>query len=766
VKVLDFGLAKILETETPTVDPSNSPTLVGHTGGNMIVGTAAYMSPEQARGRSVDKRTDIWAFGCVAYEILTGRQAFGGETVTDIVASIVKGEPDWSQLPANAPSTLRLLLRQCLNKQAKLRLHDIADARITIEYARSEPALPAVVAPTPSAKKFDRLWIVAFVFVAVLLIGAFTDWLEKQPAGVVGEPMHFQMSVRPAEQLTPGNSSVRPHRTAMAISPNGKMLVFTGDTNGSPFQLYKRELTQGEAVPFPGTEGAIAPFFSPDGQWIGFFTRDQLKKIPISGGPAVVICTVQSTQGSFGASWADDGTIFFSDRGTGISKVPSGGGMPVAVTNPDTGKGEAHLLPHALPGSKALVFTSVTAGRWENARVMVHTLEGGENRELFQGGEDVRYTPTGHLLFMKMGTLMAVPFDLQQLRVSGEPVALLENVMQAVNTPNTASETGAGQFALSNTGTLVYVTGGVHPLPESSVLWLHRGAGSEPLTWVPPRSYRSPRLSPDQSKVLLTVSTPGSRTMDVWVYEVLRGTPTRLTFGGFNWPSVWSPDGKRVAFSSAASGVNNLYLANSDGSGQIERLTTSEHTQSVSSWSSANNSIAYWEGGRGMEQIWVVPMDGERKPKLFLESRFSLYYPEFSPDGHWLAYVSTESGGFDVYVQPYPGPGEKYRISVGGATQPVWTKNGREILFRGNSQEFFSATITSFNPFRAETPRLIYKQQGNGFSSTTPVRAWDATPDGERLLVTQDKESNDKPVNQLAIVLNWDQELQRRVPAK
>jgi len=510
----------------------------------------------------------------------------------------------------------------------------------------------------------------------------------------------------------------------------------------------------------------VAPFFSPDGQWIAFFAREHLKKVPIAGGPAVVICTVQSSQGSYGASWSDDGTILFSDRGTGIMKVASGGGTPAMVTTADVGKGEAHLLPHALPGSKAFVFTTVTAGQWETARVMLHTAADQENRELFQGGADVRYSTTGHLLFMKVGTLMAVPFDLAQLRLTGEPVALLDNVMHAVNTPNTASETGAAQFVLSKTGTLVYAAGGVHPLPESSVLWLDRGTASEPLRWIPPRPYRSPRLSPDQSKVLLTISGAGARNMDVWVYDVLRGTPTRLTFSGFNWPSVWSPDGKRVAFSSSKSGVNNIYLANADGSGQLERLTTSEYSQWVSSWAAGNNTIAYLENRPGNEQIWVLPMDGDRKPKLFIESQFHLYDPEFSPDGRWLAYVSTESGDFQIYVQSYPGPGEKHRISLASATQPIWTKNGREIVFRGNSQEFFAASITSFDPFRSETPRLIYKQQGNGFSSTTPVRGWDATPDGQRLLVTQDKESNDHPVTYLQIVLNWDQELQHRAPIK
>jgi hypothetical protein len=391
VKVLDFGLAKVLETEAMPVDGSNSPTVVGHTGGGVILGTAAYMSPEQARGSAVDKRTDIWAFGCVAYETLSGQQAFGGETVTDIVASIVKGEPDWLRLPAGTPPVLRSLLRQCLKKQAKHRLHEIADARIAIEDALLDPAGPAVA---PSKKPTDRRWIFAVIGV-FLVIGAVTDWLEKQKPPDVREPIRLQMSLQPAEQLTPADSSVRPSRTAMAIHPSGKFVVFSGDTQGSRFQLYKRELTQPAAVPIAGSEGGVAPFFSPDGQWIGFFTRGQIKKLPVAGGPAVVICSVQTVQGGWGASWAEDGTIFFSDRGNAISKVSSGGGTPAAVTTPDTSKGESHVLPQVLPGGKALIFTSVTGGQWENARVMVQMLDSGERRELFQGGADVRYVPTG-----------------------------------------------------------------------------------------------------------------------------------------------------------------------------------------------------------------------------------------------------------------------------------------------------------------------------------------------------------------------------------
>ena len=562
VKVLDFGLAKMLETDVAAPnDPSNSPTLsVGQTLGGAILGTAAYMSPEQARGRTVDKRTDIWAFGCVAYEMLTGQQAFGGETVTDIVAAVMKGEPDWSRLPAVTPSHLRLLLRQCLRKQAKERLHEIADARIALGDAFTETVLPAAAS---AARVPARRWMVLAFLVLVILpvVGFLAGRMSDSPVTT-----YLSVSLGRGEKLVGSISSVRPSRTAFAVHPEGKVIVFNGDALDSPPRLYMREFEKPEAVPITGTESARGPFFSPDGQWIGFFANGQIKKVPVAGGPAVVISDVsKDTLGLFGASWSEDGTIFFSDRSEGISKVSSSGGTAEKLTTSDGAKGERHLLPYVLPGGNAVVFTSVINAEWARARIMVYVPETKEIREVVQGGADARYVSTGHLLFIKLGALTAVPFDTGQLRKTGEPLALIDNVMQAVNSPNGDDETGSGQFALSRTGTLVYAAGGVHSSVESSLVWVDRKAGPQPLTWIPPGTYRSPRLSPDQSKVIL-VRFGASRTSDVWVFDVLRGAPTQLTSSGSNWPALWSPDGKRVLFSSDATGVKNLYLANADGS--------------------------------------------------------------------------------------------------------------------------------------------------------------------------------------------------------
>ena len=386
---------------------------------------------------------------------------------------------------------------------------------------------------------------------------------------------------------------------------------------------------------------------------------------------------------------------------------------------------------------------------------------------LIPGGADARYVSTGHLVYMKAGTLMAVPFDISSRQVTGASVALVEGVMQAVNAPNTVFETGAGQFAVSSSGTLIYALGGISPNLESGWMWVERTGGAQPVANVPAGPYLFSRLSPDGQKVAVNVRRAGSRTSDVWVYDLLRGVPTRLTFEGSNsWP-VWSRDGKRVVYGGRTTGVSNLYAANADGSGQPERLTTSDYEQIPSSWASTTNTIAFLQRPQiGSYGIWVLPMDGDRRPRLFLESRFNLSHPEFSPDGRWIAYLSNESGTSAVYVQPYPGPGEKIRISTGGGTEPIWSPNGRELLYRPLTHQVFSTAIPSLSPFRADTPRLLFELKDGTYESTAPVRSWSVSPDGRRFLFARFGESTYTPVTMMHVVLNWTEELKRLVPSK
>jgi serine/threonine-protein kinase len=560
------------------------------------------------------------------------------------------------------------------------------------------------------------------------------------------------MSVSPASELVRSIASVRPARTAMAISPDGRQIAFAA-TKGPVTQLFLRSLDRSEATPVPGTEGGAAPFFSPDGGWIGFRVGNSFRKVPVAGGAPVTIAEVDG--GS--ASWGENDTIFLAGA-DGISSVSSNGGPITAVTRRDVTKRERHILPHALPGGKAILFTMLTSG-WDTASVVLQVLGNGERRVLVEGGADGRFISSGHIAYMKSGTLMTVPFDLGALRVTGTPVAVIEGVMQAINAPNSADETGAGQFAVSASGTLLYATGGVGRPLESTWVWVDRKGAEQPLNAIPAGPYLYPRLSPDGQKIAVTVRRGPP---DLWVYDATRGAPTRLTFDGGTGP-IWSPDGKRVAYAVTKDGVNSLHVVNADGSGRPEQLAPGPFSQIPSSWSAATNEVAFLQRPQ-LESygIWIMPMDGgqgARKPRLFLESRFTLSHPEFSPDGRWMAYVSRESGGPEVYVQPYPGPGEKIRISTTGGIEPIWTATAREILYRDDRQ-VFSATIRSLSPFRVDPPRVLFATKGQ-YDSTSPLRSWNVSADGERFLFSRFAESPDKPVTAIDVVLNWSEGLKR-----
>jgi Tol biopolymer transport system component len=767
VKVLDFGLAKLAEREGAIVagrdDPAQSPTLTSPaamTAMGVILGSAAYMSPEQARGRPVDKRTDIWAFGAVLYEMLTGTRAFEGEDVTDTLASVVKSTPNWAALPADVAPAVVTLVQRCLEKDRHKRIGDIAVARFLLADHAAIDAIPAA-APAVRTPPRQRWRQTLMWSVAALLAGAAIGWFLPRHAPPVAV-MHLQMGVSPADQLVGSIASVRPSRTAMAISPDGRTIVFAG-TRGALTQLYVRAVDRPDATPLAGTEGASAPFYSPDGAWIGFWVGNTIKKVPSAGGPPAVIAAVPGNR-NWGASWGQDGTIFLAGT-SGIFRVSSAGGTPAAVT---TSTGERHLLPHALPGGKFLIFTAMTSADWNSSKVVLHPLDGGERRVLVPGA-DGRYVNSGHLVYLKSGTLMAVPFDLRSRQVTGEPVALIDGVMQGMNAPNGGDETGAGQFAISASGTLAHVRGGIGPIREKSLVWVDRkGAERRVGTWTGP--YMSPRLSPDGQRIAVSARRGASRTTDIWVYDLGRDAPTRLTFDADNNSPVWAPDSKRLVY-----GAGNLHAIDAVGGGTPERLVTSDYLHFPSSWSAGANAIAFLQRpgpDDALNGIWVLPMDvpaAERKPRLFLQSRFSLTHPDFSPDGGWIAYVSNESGNQDVYVQPYPGPGEKIRISTSGGTEPIWTANGRELLYRtgtGSTSPFVSVTVRSTSPFQTDPPRILFEAKPGEYDSTGPVRGWDASADGQRFLLAKAVAVDDKPVTAIHVVLNWTEELRRLVPSR
>jgi eukaryotic-like serine/threonine-protein kinase len=771
VKVLDFGLAKLSETRSDRsgfADPSQSPTLTSPaamTGMGMILGTAAYMSPEQARGRAVDKRTDVWAFGAVLYEMLTGRRAFDGEDVTEMMASVVKSTPNWAALPSNVSPNVVTLIKRCLEKDLKARAGDIAVARFLLSDAAPVPAVPAStahahVAPVGRARYFQTIGLV----LAAVVAGAAIGWLLRGRPAVPAPVTHLQVSVQPADHLVESFASPRPSRTAIALSPDGRLLVFSG-TQGAVAQLYLRRLDRPDAAPIPGTERGVAPFFSPDGAWIGFWADNKIKKVPAAGGPIATICDVPPGGGQ-GATWAHDGTIFYANRGT-ISRVPSAGSAATVVATPGAAKGERQLLPQVLPDGNALIYTVTTSADWDTANVVVQSLDTGERRVIIQSGADARYVSTGHLVYLKSGTLMAVPFDVRSRQITGAPVAVIQDVMQAVNASNGNDETGAGQFALSDGGTLAYVVGGTFSFRQDSFVSVDRKGAPEALKTAPPASYLGPRWSPDGQKIAVAVRRVAPRGADLWLYDVARGAPTRLTFGVIDGSPVWSPDGKRLVYGASGIASPGIYVIDADGGGKAERVADGG---APSSWAAGTNSIAFLRRTEtGSNGIWVLPASGDRTPQLFLESRFTLWFPELSPDGHLMAYVSNESGASELYVQTYPGSGAKIRVSTNGGREPIWTSNGRELVYRSftrEGQQFFSATVRSASPLTIDAPRLLFEAKAGEYDATAPERSWDAGADGRKFLLSRPVESTERPVGVVQVVLNWTDELKRLAPAK
>jgi serine/threonine-protein kinase len=744
VKVLDFGLAKAFAGDTSTEDIGNSPTLsMAATMAGTILGTAAYMSPEQARGKAVDKRTDIWAFGCVLYELLTGRQAFLGESTTEILAAVLRGEPDWQALPASTPAKIRDLLRRCLQKEMSKRARDAGDARIEIEEALAAPAMVESTAAVKGIRALGRRALIlgfgALLLVAV--IASLATWnLKPSPLQPVSR---FTITLPPGQQLAGLEDG-----PAVALSPDGTHLAYVA-RQGSTQQLYLRAMDSLEAKPIPGTEGAVDPFFSPDSQWAGFFAGGKLKKVSVSGGTAL---TLGDASGPRGASWGSQATITFAPTAVSVlQQVPDAGGAPQPLTRLE--KTElSHRWPEFLPGGKAVLFAAGPNGvDFSIAQVAVQSVGTGERRNLVQGGTQPRYAPSGHLVYAQGGNLMAVPFDPVRLTATGASVPVVEGVLQS-------QFNGDVQYSISATGSLVYVSGGAQSA-QSKLVWVNRNGAEQPLA-ATARAYSSPRLSPDGRQVAVGIV---EQETQVWLYDLSRETLTRLTFeGSTNNNSVWTPDGKRIAFSSNKEGPSNVFWQLADGSGGRERLTPGQYVHIPISWSPDGQLLAFIEANPTTQRdIWVLRM-GDRKAQPFLQTPFDESVPLFSPDGRWLAYISNESGRYEIYVQPYPGPGGKSQISTDGGTEPAWNPNGRELFYR-SGDKMMAVDIATQPSFAAGKPRMLFEGQ----YVRTPATAtnYDVSPDGQRFLMLKPSDQALAVPTQINVVLNWFEELKRRAPS-
>jgi Tol biopolymer transport system component/predicted Ser/Thr protein kinase len=719
-KLLDFGLAKLKREVAPTnVALSELPTAKGPlTAEGAIVGTLQYMAPEQLEGKEVDARTDIFAFGAVVYEMAAGKRAFEGKSQASLIAKILETDPPpISSLQPMTPPALDRAVKKCLAKEPEKRWQgasDLCDELKWIAEGGSQAAIASLA----------------------------TGSLKPAPPGPVSR---FVITLPPGQQLAGLDSG-----PAVALSPDGTHLAYVARQGGTQ-QIYLRAMDNLDPRPIPGTEGAVNPFFSPDGQWVGFFAGQELKKVYVSGGAALTLGKIVTP---VGASWGDQGVIAFAPSFNAmLQQVPEAGGTPQLLTRFEKGD-ISQRWPEFLPGGKAVLFVATLSGiALGNVHIAVQSVGEGERRNLVQnlvqGATQPRYTPSGQLVYAQGGNLMAVPFDPQRLRVTGTAVPVVDGVLQS-------RTTGGAQYSFSATGSLVYVPGGVQSI-QSKLVWVSRNGEEQPVA-APPSAYMFPRLSPDGKRVAVAIAEQG---IQLWLYDLSRETLTRFTFEGiFNYAPLWTPDGKRIAFESSKEGPLNIFWQLADGGGELERLTTSEHINAPMSWSLDAQLLAFLEvtPTTGVD-IWVLRMS-DRKAQPFLRTPFNEGAPRFSPDGRCLAYMSDESGRYETYVQPYPGPGGKWQISTEGGTEPVWNPNGLEMFYR-SGDKMMAVDIATQPGFSAGKPRMLF--EGQYGPSPVPIPNYDVAPDGQRFLMLKPSEQARAPT-QINIVLNWFEELKRRVP--
>jgi Tol biopolymer transport system component len=760
VKLLDFGLAKPGPEAEGAADLSRSPTITtAPTASGTILGTAAYMSPEQARGKALDRRTDVFSFACVLYECLTGRQAFRGETVSDTLAAILKTEPDWDALPPETPAKLSDLLRRCLRKDAKQRLHDIADARIEIEEIAASPAAggPAAEAQPPRRAR-SLAWAVAGV-----LVGATAAFLATK----ILAPRSSRTAA--IQAVLPLPAGARPSlfwQPNVALSPDGRTVVFRAIRETGGTLLFRRRLGSAETEPLPGTEGATGPFFSPDGNWVAFFTEDHIDKVPVAGGAPVEVARVPPV--SVGGAWTESGDIVFAGHpNRGLSIVSALGGPERPLTSLDSARGErSHRWPQVLPGDRGILATVLLGEDFQdvrNSQIAVFDLKGNRRAVVLEGSSSARYA-AGRLVFVRGKALYSAPFDLSSLSVTGTPTAVPEQVA-------IVSEGGYAHFAGSADGTFVFLTGPPTEFRRSQVVLLDRHGG-EKILELPPAYYTQPALSPEGKRLALMRCE--GWTCKLYVFHRERGVLSPLTAepGRFLNP-VWSPDGSRLAFTIfAGASPPQVGIRSSDGSGTMKRVadTGPNEAQFADSWSPDGSTLAYTSvhlagGGEpgGQSDIWLVPASGG-KGRPWLEGPHDETGAAFSPDGTRMAYVSDESGQNEVYVRPYPGPGNRLQVSRDGGAEPVWTRRGRELLYR-QGEKFFSVDMGIGPGAAPGSPRLLFSAAlAEGGQIDVPFQ-YTASADGNEIVgirpLTQHAVDRE-----LAIVTGWTESLPDRASSR
>jgi len=703
VKLLDFGLAKAVPT-TATTSSADSPTLtLRATEAGLILGTAAYMAPEQAAGKPLDRRADIWAFGVVLWELLTGKRLFDGETVSHTLADVLRAPIDWSQLPPETPPAIRTLLKRCLDRNVKDRLRDIGEARFILQ----QPA----ESPKENPRKRPLLpWLAAagLALLSLVLTGLLWRSPKTPPAGLI----QLTLDLSP-EPVPPGILGY-----ALALSPDGARVAYVARDADGRQRLFTRRLSESQSAPLADTENAWSPFFSPDGEWIGYFADRKLKKVPFQGGRPIELITTNSNAAR-GGTWIADGNIVFSDSGTALSSLSAAGGTATVIAK-FTG-GLSARWPHLLPGGKAALLNTAAPGEFANARLEAIVLATGERKLILQGGMFPRFAASGHLLYIRDDTLYAAPFDPERLELTGAAVPVAPNV-------GNFAASGAGNLAISPNGTLIYSRQSArNPL----LAWLTGDGKLETIRRLHGQLDDAISFSPDGRKFVFSLFSEGKA--DLWTYDWPRDTLSRLTSTPeFETNPVWAPSGESIVFTATRQNERDLYRIRSDASGDREQLTVTGGWNQATGFSPRGNVLAFSRTAAGVATNWdvhLLPLSGSAPgtPELFAASAARDEEAVFSPDGRWIAYGSGESGTDEVYVRAYPAAPGKWQVSNRGGTTPVWSPKANELYYRTSDGIMAVTYRTDSNSFLADKPRQ--------WAALKNLIAYNITPDGRRFLV-------------------------------
>ena len=706
----------------------------------MVLGTEGYMSPEQARGQPADKRADIWAFGCVLFEMLTGERAFGGETAGDRFARILERDPDWRALPEGTPTSVRILLRRCLAKDPRKRLHDMADVRLELEeVSELEGLMASTTEPAPVWRR-ALPWVVAAVGVSLGI------WALMQPSEEV-QPMPVTRFSLPTAGLAVQGLPASPQ---VAISPDGSRIAYIVGS-GDSGQLLLRDLDSAEAVILVAEE-ASCPFFSPDGAWVGYQTKKAIQRVSVEGGKS---WTIAEAGFPVGATWGPDGTVVYGDElGFGLWRLPWNGGEPQRLTQVELeGRKEYfHASPQFLPGGDEVLFTAVDDSGLATEIALVSLRTGNRETLVDHDGGIVRYIPSGHLAYGFDGSLMVVPFDLERRSVGSQPLAAFDGLLMS-----SALAGVFAHFAVADNGTLVYVSG---PRVATGMRLLKADrAGNVAQMGVEMDRILGPRFSPDGNRLAIAAQSD-NEPMQVWVRDLRRETFTRLTLEGEGWWPVWSPDGRRIAFTSVDENRQvDLSWIEADGSRGAERLTQSEILEQATSWTPDGKTLILHRDDHP-ESAWDVlalDLDQDAQPRVLLGSGFHEMLAHLSPDGNWLAYTLNESGRFEVFVRSYPDLERKRQVSTLGGLEPVWSADGAELFYRTeDGRQVMRVKVVAEPDLELGHPELLF--EGGFVPPQWFGRNFDVAPDGQSFLLLESV-LPDSIDAKLQVVLNWSTEL-------